>query len=83
MTLTRTSSQENTGFSKDYSFEDLSKIKFKDGDQLFFHSIDIVQLDANKDLSMKISLSGAFNNPGVYTLKKGETFSKLLEIAGG
>lgn len=83
VSLTRTSSQENTGFSKDYSFEDLSKLKFKDGDQLYFHSIDIVQLDANKDLSMKISLSGAFNNPGVYTLKKGETFSKLLELSGG
>lgn len=82
VTLTRTSLDQES-FSEDLSFKELFKLKLKDGDQLFIHSESFGQVDPNKDNTPKVSLNGAFTNPGTYTFNKGETLVSLVERVGG
>lgn len=85
VTLTRTtiSKKDKTPIVRKLTFKELSQIKLKDGDQIFVHASANTIIDANKDSSSTITMTGAFKNPGTYSFEKGETLRSLIERAGG
>ena len=53
------------------------------GDSIFIDRLPSVSVDANKSRRERVSLEGAFKNPGTYYLKENETLSELIERSGG